>query len=74
MYVGRDQLEWLDIAKALGCDLPKKVGHGRGGEDDEQGHAQTYFQGYVQFVVQATGQRLYDTGKKKNLKSILDIA
>lgn len=74
MYVGDDQLEWLDIAKALGCDLPKKVGHGRGGEDDEQGHAQAYFQGYIQFVVQARGQKDHGTGKKKNLKRILDIA
>lgn len=73
-YVGDDQLEWLDIAKALGCDLPKKVGHGRGGHDDEQGHAQTYFRYYIEYVVQEKGKEDYNTGKKRELKHHLNVA
>lgn len=73
-YVERDQLEWLDIARALGCDLPKKVGHGRGGHDDEQSHAQTYFKYYVIYVVKKKANDDYGTTEKRGLKRRLNIA
>jgi hypothetical protein len=72
-YVGEDQLKWLDIARALGCDFPRKVGHGRGGHDDEQGHAQLYYRGYVEFVIQAEGKRQFGTGQKAALKRHLNV-
>ncbi len=72
-YVGEDQLKWLDIAKGLRCPLPVKVGHGKGGHDDKQAHAQEYYKGYVEFVIQATGERKYKTRRKVDLKQILDI-
>lgn len=62
-----DNWEWIRIGKALGCELPPKVGHARGKGGDNQAHVNNAVTFYVTEVVQPAAHRLHPNRKRKQL-------
>ncbi len=58
--VGADKIEWLEIARALNCELPADIGHGSGNTGEFDSHVNDYLDSYIAYKVKP-----HTNGKKR---------
>ena len=65
--LGKDKMEWLEIAKAIGCELPADIGHGLGAAGQFDSHVNDYIDSFIAYKVQPACHAAYGNKKRKAL-------